>query len=657
MSSKSSKVGLALLHLVPMGGSSAFAFAFAPPSSISSTINNRNVAHTIPSSASSSSFRLPSSSSSRRRSVVNAVGDIVITNAQQANNDGEEVVDCIIIGSGIGGLSCAALLAATGRTVKVLEKHYELGGCAHEFYMDMNGKVVPSSTFRNTNVDSQQQRRDLFHFEAGPSLYSDLSSPTSSNPLKHIYQMIDEEPEWITYDQWGAFLPEAPEGYQMSIGAENFEKILETYGGGKEAVEDWTRLAEVLRPMSKGVKGIPHVAVRPDAGILLTVAMKYPMAFINILRNAPLFTESFNLDELGLKNEFLRNYLDMLAFLLQGLPADQTLKVVMAFMIEDFFKENAVMDFPKGGSGELIAALARGVTKRNGCSIDKSTTVEEVLVENGRAVGVKLAKSGRIIRAKEAVISNADLTNTFNFVPIGVHARFDEERVKFMGQTNNPNDSSDSSVPYCKSFMHLHLGVKVELIPEDAPPQWTVVRDWSKGIDAIGNVVVVSVGSKLDNSLAPPGYHVIHAYTAGNEPYEDWAQFEHLLEDASARDKDEAYQTFKNVRAQPIWDAIQKRAPLVVKEDCTVVKVGTPLTHGRFLSRHRGNYGLAIAPGNEEGWKFPDVITPIEGYYRCGDSTTSGIGVPAVASSGAICANSIMSVWEQLALNSKIKMP
>ena len=29
----------------------------------------------------------------------------------------------------------------------------------------------------------------------------------------------------------------------------------------------------------------------------------------------------------------------------------------------------------------------------------------------------------------------------------------------------------------------------------------------------------------------------------------------------------------------------------------------------------------------------------------------------SVASSGAVCANSIMSVWEQLALNSKIKMP
>ena len=87
-----------------------------------------------------------------------------------------------------------------------------------------------------------------------------------------------------------------------------------------------------------------------------------------------------------------------------------------------------------------------------------------------------------------------------------------------------------------------------------------------------------------------------------------------------------------------------------------VEQVATPITHARFLTRYRGNYGLAIAPGNTEGWTFPAVTTPIDGLYRCGDSTTAGIGVPAVASSGAQCANAIMSVWEQMKLNSKIRM-
>jgi all-trans-retinol 13,14-reductase len=42
-------------------------------------------------------------------------------------------VDVIVIGSGIGGLTSAALLAKTGKTVLVLEQHYIAGGTLHSF--------------------------------------------------------------------------------------------------------------------------------------------------------------------------------------------------------------------------------------------------------------------------------------------------------------------------------------------------------------------------------------------------------------------------------------------------------------------------------------------------------------------------------------------
>ena len=54
--------------------------------------------------------------------------------------------------------------------------------------------------------------------------------------------------------------------------------------------------------------------------------------------------------------------------------------------------------------------------------------------------------------------------------------------------------------------------------------------------------------------------------------------------------------------------------------------------------------------------EFPKVTTPLPGLYRCGDSTTAGIGVPAVASSGCQCANALLSPFEQLEMNEKIKM-
>ena len=69
----------------------------------------------------------------------------------------------------------------------------------------------------------------------------------------------------------------------------------------------------------------------------------------------------------------------------------------MAYMVEDFYRPGAVMEFPKGGSAELIGALERGVTKHAGSSVLTSTPVEEVLVEDGRAVGVRVSGGPRCI--------------------------------------------------------------------------------------------------------------------------------------------------------------------------------------------------------------------------------------------------------------------
>lgn len=51
---------------------------------------------------------------------------------------------------------------------------------------------------------------------------------------------------------------------------------------------------------------------------------------------------------------------------------------------------------------------------------------------------------------------------------------------------------------------------------------WQVVESWSEPIDAPQNMFIVSIPTVLDPSLAPEGKHLVHIYTAGNEPYALW---------------------------------------------------------------------------------------------------------------------------------------
>ncbi len=48
--------------------------------------------------------------------------------------------DAIVIGSGLGGLTCAAFLCALGRRTLVLEAHYVAGGNSQAFRRDVRGR-------------------------------------------------------------------------------------------------------------------------------------------------------------------------------------------------------------------------------------------------------------------------------------------------------------------------------------------------------------------------------------------------------------------------------------------------------------------------------------------------------------------------------------
>ena len=478
-----------------------------------------------------------------------------------------------------------------------------------------------------------------FEFESGPSLYAGLSPAASPNPLKHVFQVIGEEPEWITYDRWGTYLPEGSLLHD-AVGAEDFFKKLATCGG-PDACEQWERLMRRVTPLGEAIFDLPSAAVRSDAGVALTMGRYFP-ALLKVLVTAG-GPEKLNapfarlLDEEGITDPFIRNWLDMICFLLQGAKVADAPTTLMAYMLSDFYRPGVALDFPKGGTKSIVNALVRGLTKHDGCHLHLNTHVASVDfdADSGRAVGVTTA-DGRSLSATKAVVSNVDLWNTRKLIDAASAPKVAAEL-----------EARAARVERCDSFLHLHVGIDAAGLPraptEVFPAQWASIRDWDLGVDAPRNLVLVSVASLLDPSLAPEGCHVIHAYVPATEPYAPWEGMERNSKE---------YREAKEAAAEVLWEAVEKQIP-DVRERAKVTLIGTPLTHERFLRRDGGSYGpfLKATDGMLAG-----QATPCPNLFCCGDSTFPGIGMPAVAASGLIAASSIVSVQEHMGFLDKIRI-
>lgn len=112
--------------------------------------------------------------------------------------------DVIVIGSGMGGLTCGAISAKYGDKVLVLESHIKCGGSAHTF--------------------SRMHKGEKYSFEVGPSIFEGLDRP-SLNPLRMIFDLLDEKMPVKTYTGLGYW---TPKGYwRFPIGSQSkFEDLL-----------------------------------------------------------------------------------------------------------------------------------------------------------------------------------------------------------------------------------------------------------------------------------------------------------------------------------------------------------------------------------------------------------------------------------------------
>ncbi len=563
----------------------------------------------------------PSSTSSTSSSHL----DSIILNSVESN---VEETDVVVVGSGFGGLCCAALTSKYNLDTICIEAHDTPGGVAHSFSR-YNAKATTSTNSSSSRSSSNTSTKIPFRFDSGPSLISGLSSK-STNPLRQVLDAINvaDDIDWCTYDGWIVHDYADDTKFKLQTGKSTlFENVIEQKAG-VESRKEFERLCqEMLKPNGlTDVSGyIPPFALRGDASVIVSL-FQYLFKFLLIGTKGTLLTGPFTetLDKYNVHDEFVRKWFDYLAFALSGLDAAHTQAAPVSYTMGDLHKDGCVLDYPKGGMDSLIDALVKGMENHGG-ELRLNSRVEKFLLNDvdgkARCEGVVL-DDGTIIKARKGVVCNAPLWNM---------AKILEDSCSSSGSSSSDTSSNGGEASCIKdavaevrkqaddmemtgSFMHLHLGIPKEGIKEEDLELHYSVLNFDVDVTAEQNLVIISIPTIADPSLAPDGYHIIHAYTAASENFADWDEFLEEGKDigkvgakpssrsATNYNQKEGYDELKNEKAEALWKAIETIIPDVReradREDAIKI-VGTPLTHRRYNQRFRGTYGPAPSNGKD----------------------------------------------------------
>jgi prolycopene isomerase len=490
-----------------------------------------------------------------------------------------ESADVIVIGSGIGGLTAAALLQERGISTLVFEKNRYAGGSCSSFQREGYRFDAGASVFYGFGDNGVSGTLNL-HTRIFRKLGIDVQ--TIPDPVQIHYHLPNGFAVPTYYDRHAFLDTLAARFPHEAEGIHNF------YG----ELDD---VYDILSSMPAGsLEDVTHLLSVGAANPLKTVALALK-SFRSMGKTARRY----------IHDEELLRFIDIEAYSWAVQDALSTPLVNAGICLAD--RHFGGINYPVGGSGAIPEALCKGIRKFGG-RICYQSEVAEILVDNGKTYGVRLVDGSE--HYAKAVISNATVWDTFN--RLVTDARYRVEENKFMRAS---------------SWFQLFLGVDAAVIPEGFYVHHVLVDDW-KSYNQLGGTIYFSAPTILDPSLAPPGKHIVHAFVTGE--VEEW---QHLERGSNAYlEAKEAFAAGVIARTEKILPGLSKAIELKV--------FATPQTHERYLNRFKGSYGPLLKPGQNILQK-PQNTTSIKNLFAAGDSTFPGQGVIAVTYSGVSCASYI----------------
>jgi prolycopene isomerase len=487
--------------------------------------------------------------------------------------------DVVVIGSGIGGLVTATQLAAKGAKVLVLERYLIPGGSGGFF------------------------ERGEYRFDVGASMIFGFGDKGTTNLLTRALAAVDmkietfADPVQIHYHLPDALELKVHRDYEAFL-----QELIAIFPHEETGIRAfYGKCWEVFNYLNS-----MELLSLEEPRYLMRVFFQKPFSCLGLARYLPL-----NVGDLArkhIKDPKLLQFIDMECYLWSVVPADKTPMINAGMVFSD--RHYGGINYPKGGVGQIAQKLADGLIQAGG-EIKYKARVTEILLENGQAVGVKLADNTEY-RAKK-VVSNATRWDTFG---------------KLIPPEHTPKKEIKWQQRYQKSpsFLSLHLGVEASVLPEGTDCHHILLESWDKMEENEGTIFV-SIPTLLDPSLAPPGYQIIHTFTPSW--MEDWQGL-----------SPQEYQEKKELAATKLIQRLEAIFPGLAA-GLDYQEVGTPRTHRRFLGREDGTYGPVPSRKLAGLLGMPFNRTSIPGLYCVGDSTFPGQGLNAVAFSGMSCGHRV----------------
>ena len=288
--------------------------------------------------------------------------------------------DVIVIGSGIGGLTTAGLLArAAGKRVLVLERHTEPGGLTHTFRRD--GASWDVGVHYIGQVGPGSRARTYFDYLSGGELewnrmpdaydrfvYPDLDLSVSSDPDRYERELV------------AAFPQEA--------------RAIHRYFKAVRRTTAWTAMGFVQEMVPRPMASLLRLAQRMG-GRTATGTTK---AYLDSHFRSP-----------ELKAVLASQWGDY------GLPPSRSAFAVHAMVVSHYLEGGW---FPQGGSARIARTFEKGIEQAGG-AVRVAQEVTEILLDDGAASGVRVMdhrgplSRERVYRAP-VIVSAVGASNTFN---------------------------------------------------------------------------------------------------------------------------------------------------------------------------------------------------------------------------------------------------